>query len=125
MPALPAYGANISQPIRYSRACTQYRYCIDRVQLLTSLVFKQGYVALRLKSSLHKYHDLVDYYETSISQMRMDLLLFSYNLVCSSIIDQTCMKQKLYIIRDHLGSTRILVESVLLIFFFISMLCAL
>ena len=43
--------------------------------------FKKGYVAPRLKSSLQKlygrYHNLVDRYEISISQMTMDLLLFT------------------------------------------------
>ena len=35
IPALPVYGAYISQLVRYSRACVQYRDFLDRAQLLT------------------------------------------------------------------------------------------
>ena len=63
--------------IRYSTACAQYSDFLDRDQLLTQKLLKQGYVASRLKSLLHKlygsHHDLVDRYEISISQMTMDL----------------------------------------------------
>ena len=54
---------------------------LDRAQLLTQKLLKQGYVAPMLKSSLQKiyncHHDLVDSYERSESQMIMDLLLFT------------------------------------------------
>ena len=46
-----AYGVYISQLIRYSRACVQYR-----AQLLTQKVLKQGYVDPRLKSSMQKLY---------------------------------------------------------------------
>jgi len=53
---------------------------MDRAQLLTQMLLKQGYVALRLKSLLQnfycRHHNLVDRYGISISQMTMDLLLF-------------------------------------------------
>jgi hypothetical protein len=52
LPASPAYGVYISQLIRYSRACAQYSDFIDRVQLLTEKLLKQGCIAHRLKSSL-------------------------------------------------------------------------
>ena len=54
---------------------------LDRAQLLTQKLLKKGYVAPRLKSSLHKFYcchrNLVDSYEVSISQITMDLLLFT------------------------------------------------
>ena len=55
IPASPAYGDYISQLVRYSRACAQYSNFIDRVQLLTQKLLKQGYVAHRLKSSLQTF----------------------------------------------------------------------
>ena len=74
------YGVYISQLIRYLRACAKYSDFLDRPQLLTQKLLKQGYVAPRLKSSLQtlygRHHNLVDRYELSISQMTMDLLLF-------------------------------------------------
>ena len=77
----PAYGDYISQLIRYSRACSQYSDFQDRAQLLTQKLLIQGYVAARLKSSLQRiysrHHNFVDRYEISISQMTMDLSLFT------------------------------------------------
>ena len=55
IPASPAYGVYISQLVRYSRACAQYSDFIDRVQLLTQKLLKQGYIAHRLKSSLQTF----------------------------------------------------------------------
>jgi len=40
---------NISQLIRYSRACVQYSDLLDRAQLLTQQLLKQGYKASRVK----------------------------------------------------------------------------
>ena len=54
IPASSAYGVNISQLIRYTRACVQYIDFLYRAQLLMQKLRKQGYVAPRLKSSLHK-----------------------------------------------------------------------
>jgi hypothetical protein len=76
-----AYGVYISQFIRYSSVCAQYSDCLARAQLVTQRLLKQGYVAPRLKLSQQKlygrHHNLVDRYEISISQMTMDLLLFT------------------------------------------------
>jgi hypothetical protein len=51
----------------YSRACAHYSDFLDRAQLLKQKLLKQGYVAPRLKSSLHifygRHHILVDRYE--------------------------------------------------------------
>jgi hypothetical protein len=69
-----AHGVYISQLIRYSRACVQYR-----AQLLTKKVLKQGYVAPRLKSSLQKlygrHHNLLYRIEIFTS---MDIFSFLY-----------------------------------------------
>jgi len=71
IPASPAYEVYISQRIRYSRACAQYSDLLDRAQLLTQKLLKQGYVTPRMKASLQKFndrhHNLVDRYEISIS----------------------------------------------------------
>jgi hypothetical protein len=68
IPASPAYGVYISQ----------YSDFLDRAQLLTQKLLKQGYFAP--KSSLQKFygghHDLIDRYELSMSQMTMDDSLF-------------------------------------------------
>jgi len=77
IPAAPAYGVYISQLVRYSRACGVYRDFLDKARLLTDKLMRQGYVANRLKSSLLKFygrhHDLVDRYETNVSQMQTDV----------------------------------------------------
>jgi hypothetical protein len=81
IPASPTYGVYNSQPIRYSRACAKYSSFLDRSPLLTQKLLKQGYVAPMWKSSLQTlyghHHNLVDRYEISISQMTIDLLLFT------------------------------------------------
>jgi hypothetical protein len=60
----PAHGVCISQLICYSRACSQSSNLLDRAQLLTKQLLKQGFVAPRLKSSLQKlygrHHNLLD-----------------------------------------------------------------
>ena len=77
IPASSVYVVYISQLIRYCRACVQYRDFLDRVQLL-----QQGYVGPRLESFSQKlygrHHNLGDRYEIAISQMTMELLLFTY-----------------------------------------------
>ena len=82
IPASPVYGVYISQLIHYSRACAQYIDFLYRAQLLTQKLLQQGHIAPRLMSSLQKFynrhhHNLVDRYEILISQMTMDLLLFT------------------------------------------------
>ena len=75
-PPESAPGVYISQLICYSRACAQYIDLLDKAQLLTKRLLKHGYVAPRLKF-YGRRHNLVDRYEISISQMTMDLLLFT------------------------------------------------
>ena len=63
IPAAPAYGVYISQLIRYSRACGSYHDFFDRELLLTRKLPKQGFLVIKLKSSLWKFygrnHDLL------------------------------------------------------------------
>jgi hypothetical protein len=76
-PAAPAHGVYISQLIRYSRACGSYQDFLDRWLLLTRKLLNQGFLLVRLKSSLRKFydrhHDLVDRYGISESQMTTDM----------------------------------------------------
>jgi hypothetical protein len=81
IPAAPAYGAYISQMIRYYRACGSYQDFLDRGLLLTMTLLNQGFLLVMLKSSLRKcygcHHDLVDRYGISVSQMTTDMFHLS------------------------------------------------
>ena len=83
IPAVPAYGvySGISQMIRYSRACGSYQDFHDRVLLLTRKLLNQGFLLVKLKSSLPKFygrlHDLFDRYGISVSQMTTDMFHLS------------------------------------------------
>ena len=80
----PAYGIYISQMIRYSRACGSYQDFLDRGLLLTRKLLNQGFLLVKLKSSLRKFYgrhyDLVDPYGISVSQMIMDMFHLSWAL---------------------------------------------
>jgi hypothetical protein len=77
IPAAPAYGVYISQLIRYSRACGSYQYFLVRGLLPTRKLLNQGFLLVKLKSSLRKFyglhHDLVDRYGVCVSQMTTDI----------------------------------------------------
>ena len=79
IPAAPAYGVYISQLIRYSRACITYSDFLERALLLTRKLLNQGFLMVKLKSSLRKFygrhHELVDRYEVAVSKMASDLYL--------------------------------------------------
>ena len=81
IPAAPAYGVYLSQMIRYSRACGSYQDYLDRGLLLTRKLLNQGFLLVKLKSSLRKFysrhHDLVDRYGISVSQMTTDMFHLS------------------------------------------------
>ena len=81
IPVAPAYGVYISQIIRYSRACGSYQDFLDRGLLLTRKLLNQGFLLVKLKSSLRKFycrhHDLVDRYGISVSQMTTDMFNLS------------------------------------------------
>jgi hypothetical protein len=55
-PAAPAYGVDISQLIGYSRACGSYKDFLDKVVLLTRKLLNQGFLLVKLKSSLRKFY---------------------------------------------------------------------
>jgi hypothetical protein len=52
IPATPAYGIYIAQMIRYSRACGSYQDFLDRGLLLTRRLLNQGFLLVKLMSSL-------------------------------------------------------------------------
>ena len=56
IPVAPAYGVYISQLIRYSRACGSYQDFLDKGLLLTRKLQNQGFLLVKLKSSLRKYY---------------------------------------------------------------------
>ena len=78
LPALPAYGVFISQPIRYAKAYSSYGCFILWTTWLSNKLLKQGYVEKRLKSSLKKFYgryaDLVKQYEGSFSRKLNDII---------------------------------------------------
>ena len=55
IPATPAYELCISQLIRYSRACGSYQDFLDTGLLLTRKLLNQGFLLIKLRSSLRKY----------------------------------------------------------------------
>ena len=50
------YGVYSSHLIRYSRACGSYQYFLDRGLLLTRKLLNQGFLFVKLKSSLRKFY---------------------------------------------------------------------
>jgi hypothetical protein len=67
--------------IRYSTACNSYQNFLDRGLLLTRKLSNQGFLLIKLKSSLRmfygRHHDLVDCYGISVSQMITDMFHLS------------------------------------------------
>ena len=84
IPAAPAYGVYISQLIRYSRGCGSYQDFLDKGLLLTRKLLNQGFLLVKMKSSLRKFygrhHNLVDSYGISVSQMTTDTFHLSQAL---------------------------------------------
>ena len=68
---IPTYGVYISQLVRYFRVCGSYQDFLDTGWLLTRSLLNQGFLLVKLKSSLRKFygrhHDLVDRYGISVS----------------------------------------------------------
>jgi hypothetical protein len=84
IPAAPAYGVYISQLIRYSRACGSYQDFIDRGLLLTRKLLNQGFLLVKLKSSLRKL-----YYKTKDRVTRTPLKTEG-ELRCSERVISPC-----------------------------------
>jgi hypothetical protein len=63
-PVAHVYGVYVSQLKWYYRACTHDSDFLDRAQLLTQKLIRQGYLAPTLKSAIQKvyvcHHQLVD-----------------------------------------------------------------
>jgi len=87
IPAAPAYGEYISQLIRYSIACGSYQDFLDRRLLLMRELLNQGFLLVKLKSSLRKFygrhHDLVGRYGISVSLAEQELLTLPEHLSSS------------------------------------------
>jgi hypothetical protein len=66
IPAATVFGVYISQLIQYSRAGSSYQDFLDRGLLLTKKLLAQGFLLVKLKSSLRN-HDFVDRYGISVS----------------------------------------------------------
>ena len=77
IPAAHAYGVYLSQLTRYSRACGYYQDFIDRGLLLTRKLLNQGFLLVKLMSSLQMlydhHHDIADRYGISVSKMTTDM----------------------------------------------------
>jgi hypothetical protein len=77
IPLSLAYGAYVSQLIRYARACFAYEDFLKRGRLLTNKLMLQGFNESRLKSSFRKfygrYNDLVCDYKLPLAHMLDDL----------------------------------------------------
>jgi hypothetical protein len=73
IPTALAYGLYISQLIRHSRFSGSYQDFLDRGLLLTRKLLNQGFLLVKLKSSLRKiygrHHDFVDRYGIYVSRM--------------------------------------------------------
>ena len=77
----------VSQLIQYYRAYRAYRACgshydfLDRGLLLTRKLLNQGFLVVKLKSSLRKFygrhHDLVNHYWVSVSYMTSGYVPFA------------------------------------------------
>ena len=78
IPSSPAYGAYVSQRIRYARACSAYDQFLIRGKLLTDkLLLLQGFQQSRLKAAFLKfygrYKNLVYQFDLPLSQMLSDV----------------------------------------------------
>jgi hypothetical protein len=73
-----AYGEYTSQLIRYSRIFGSFQNSLDRGLLLTRKLLNQGYLLVKLTSSLRKlysrHHDWVNHYGIYVLQMTTDML---------------------------------------------------
>jgi hypothetical protein len=69
IPASPAYGAYISQLIRYARASSNYSDFLKRHPYLRNRLLDQGYSKIglirSLKTFIFRYQDLVEKYFVS------------------------------------------------------------
>jgi hypothetical protein len=84
IPAAPAYGIYISQLIRYSRACGSYQAFLDRGLLVTRKLLNQGFLLVKLKSSLRKFYGIkLKSSNTNPTENRVELR-------CSGRVSSSC-----------------------------------
>jgi len=92
IPPAPVYGVYITQLIRYSRACGSFQDFLGRWLLLKRRLLNQGFLLVKLKSSLRKFygghHDLVDRYRISVSQKNPSVLNTSRSFPHSCLITE-------------------------------------
>ena len=73
IPTAPAYGTNISQLIRYSRACHNYDNFSSRHSMHAERLFSQGFSARKLMRTFYKfmgrYPELASKFNKSPSSM--------------------------------------------------------
>ena len=90
IPAAPACGVYISQIIWYSRACGSYQDFLDRGLLLTRKLLNQGFLLVKLKSSLWKFycrhHDFVNRYRICHKWPRICSICLKHFPVLSSFM---------------------------------------
>ena len=126
IPAAPAHEVYISQLIRYSRSCDSYQYFLDRELLLTRKLLNQGFLLVKLKSSLRKFygrhHDLVDYYGISVINDHRYVSLvvntsrsFHHSWHITGLVTiltrrVPLVEQELSILPEHLGSPPVFSE---------------
>ena len=77
IPSAPSYGVNISQLIRYARACSHYTDFIYRSVLLAQKLLQKNCKDDKFKMTLRKFyghlHELVDPYDVSLSKVNKDI----------------------------------------------------
>ena len=97
IPTSPAYGAFISQIIRYTRACSSYGCLIMRATRLSNKLLEQEYVRELLKSSLRKFYgrygDFINQYEVSLSQ-KLNGILWPDHIQWQPPTDQTLYRSR-------------------------------
>ena len=116
IPATPAYyGVYISQLTRYSRACRSYQDSLDRGLKLTRKLLNQGFLLVKLKSSLRKcygrHHELVDSY--GISSRSSPSLWLITGFVTRSTRRVSLVEQELLTLPEYLSSPPVLEGCVL------------
>ena len=121
IPAAPVYEVYVSQLIWYSRTCGSYQDFLHRGLLLIRKLRNQGFLLVKLKSSLQKFygchHDLVDRYGISVSQLTTDMFHLSVNtsrsfphswhitgFVTRLTLRMSLVEHKLLTLPEHLSS---------------------
>ena len=81
IPSASAYGVDISQLVRYARACLNYHDFMERRKVLTTKLLSQEYkkqqqqtnLVATLKKFYEKHHDLVKSYSVAVSRIVSDV----------------------------------------------------